>query len=231
MLPAPREVPPPMGCGVDADSTHFQKSAAQSPDTLDSVASWLFWIFPFLCAPRSAAGLRRRFNIVSKSQLYTLLEYIDIYIQISGELTFENFYQRREVPPPTGFGSDADSMQSIYNLIPKVPRRDEGKLMDLQVEYEPVVHHKEFLKNKGMKRFNGFIPEAPRRDPGTLVDLQIALHCLPDTFTIISKYVYFNRFTITLGCVFICNLIPKTLQQNESKLIDLQVTSCFGRRL
>ena len=39
---------------------------------------------------------------------------------------------RREVPPPTGFGTDADSLQSIYNLIPKAPKRDEGKLMDLQ---------------------------------------------------------------------------------------------------
>ena len=39
---------------------------------------------------------------------------------------------RREIPPPTGFGTDADSLQSIYNLIPKAPKRDEGKLMDLQ---------------------------------------------------------------------------------------------------
>jgi hypothetical protein len=28
----------------------------------------------------------------------------------------------REVPPHTGFGSDADSLQSIYHLIPKVSR-------------------------------------------------------------------------------------------------------------
>jgi hypothetical protein len=39
---------------------------------------------------------------------------------------------RREVPPPTGFGTDADSLGSIYNLIPKAPRRDEGKLMEMQ---------------------------------------------------------------------------------------------------
>ena len=26
----------------------------------------------------------------------------------------------REVPPHTGFGSEADSLQSIYHLIPKV---------------------------------------------------------------------------------------------------------------
>jgi len=39
---------------------------------------------------------------------------------------------RREVPPPTGFGTDADSLGSIYNLSPKQPRRDEGKLMDMQ---------------------------------------------------------------------------------------------------
>jgi hypothetical protein len=38
---------------------------------------------------------------------------------------------RREVPPPTGFGSDADSLQSIYKLIPKQPKRNEGKLMDM----------------------------------------------------------------------------------------------------
>ena len=40
---------------------------------------------------------------------------------------------RREVPPPTGFGSDADSLQSIYSLIPKQPKRDEEKLMTMQV--------------------------------------------------------------------------------------------------
>ena len=39
---------------------------------------------------------------------------------------------RREVPPPTGFGTDADSLQSLYSLIPKQPKRDEGKLMVLQ---------------------------------------------------------------------------------------------------
>jgi len=74
-------------------------------------------------------------------------------------------------------------------IVPKAPRRDEGKLMDLQVEYEPVVDYKEFFKNKEMQRFNDFIPIAPRRDEGMLMDLQIGLHYLADIFTFISKYV------------------------------------------
>lgn len=37
---------------------------------------------------------------------------------------------QREVPPPTGFGSDEDSLGSIYNLVPKQPKRDEAKLME-----------------------------------------------------------------------------------------------------
>jgi hypothetical protein len=32
-------------------------------------------------------------------------------------------------PPPTGFGSEEDSMGSVYHLSPRVPRKDFGKIM------------------------------------------------------------------------------------------------------
>jgi len=153
------------------------------------------------------------------------LIYIDIYIQISGELTFENFYQRREVPPPTGYGSDADSLQSIYNLIPKAPRRDEGKLMDLQVEYESVVYFKVLYHTyKGLclkcKALRFIILKAPRRDEGKLMYLQVDY----------ESVVYFKGLFFIIH-IMVCVLDAKLLRfivlkaprRDEGKLMDLQV--------
>mmetsp|Transcript_42262 Transcript_42262/g.100348 ORF Transcript_42262/g.100348 Transcript_42262/m.100348 type:complete len:631 (+) Transcript_42262:160-2052(+) len=37
---------------------------------------------------------------------------------------------QRQIPPPIGFGSEEDSLGSIYSLVPKAPRRDAAKLME-----------------------------------------------------------------------------------------------------
>lgn len=37
---------------------------------------------------------------------------------------------KHELPPPTGFGSEEDSLSSYYHLIPKPPRKDHAKFME-----------------------------------------------------------------------------------------------------
>jgi EF-hand domain-containing protein 1 len=36
------------------------------------------------------------------------------------------------LPPPTGYGSDEDSLQSYYHLSPKPPRKDFRKMMEFE---------------------------------------------------------------------------------------------------
>ena len=36
------------------------------------------------------------------------------------------------IPPPIGFGSDEDSLQSFYHIIPKPPKRDADKNVELE---------------------------------------------------------------------------------------------------
>ena len=71
-------------------------------------------------------------------------------------------------------------MQALRFIILKAPRRDEGKLMYLQVDYESVVYFKGLffiihimvcVLDAKLLRF--IVLKAPRRDEGKLMDLQV----------------------------------------------------------
>ena len=76
-------------------------------------------------------------------------------------------------PPPTGFGSEEDSMGSVYHLSPRVPRKDFGKIM---AETGNVLRFKAKMVIDG----NG----APARGEDQERDFLVSYYIADDTITV-----------------------------------------------
>lgn len=99
----------------------------------------------------------------------------------------------REIPPPTGFGSEADSLACMYSLIPKPPRRDnitlaknEGKQLRFSAQFvspSRLDRDRRFIVVFHLMNNNVSVFEPPVRNSGRIAGkfMEPTLAINPDT--------------------------------------------------
>ncbi|KAF4667259.1 EF-hand domain (C-terminal) containing [Perkinsus chesapeaki] len=153
----------------------------------------------------------------------------------------EKIVPRPPTPPYTGYGSWDDSMGSVLNLVPKVPKKDmqklmlnEGKILRFLAVFsnpEPEDVNRRFVFNYHLFDDTLSIHEPPQRNLGIVTGkfLEKGVHLNEATGRLVNPLdlvpgktvVVFNHSFVITGCDhYTCKYFAKTYPDIEMKAVD-----------